>query len=100
MLYQLSYVRVRPGYRESPGWGMARRAPSPTMNSTGSGPPSLENRRTESELMLENLPRREEGQTMAEYAVTLGVITALVVAAIALLSGNVSNAITSIAGLI
>jgi Flp pilus assembly pilin Flp len=49
--------------------------------------------------MLENLPRREEGQTMAEYAVTLGVITALVVAAIALLSTNVTNAITGVAGL-
>ena len=36
---------------------------------------------------------------MAEYAVTLGVITALVVAAISLLSGNIANAISGVAGL-
>jgi Flp pilus assembly pilin Flp len=40
---------------------------------------------------------REEGQTMAEYAVILTVITVLVLAALTLLSGNISNVINRIA---
>jgi Flp pilus assembly pilin Flp len=44
--------------------------------------------------------RREEGQTMAEYGVVLAVITLAVIAAITLLSGNVSNAINSVANLL
>ena len=44
--------------------------------------------------------RREEGQTMAEYGVVLAVITLAVIAAITLLSGNVSNAITSVANIL
>jgi Flp pilus assembly pilin Flp len=42
----------------------------------------------------------ERGQTMAEYAVMLGVITALVVLALQLLSGVVSTGITNVATLI
>jgi Flp pilus assembly pilin Flp len=49
---------------------------------------------------LESLRRGEEGQTMAEYAVVLAVVTALVIGAITLLSGNVEKAITNVAGLI
>ena len=41
--------------------------------------------------------RREEGQTMAEYAVILTVITAAVLAALVLLSGNISTVIDAIA---
>ena len=48
----------------------------------------------------ESLRKREEGQTMAEYAVVLAVVTALVIGAITLLSGNVKNAITNVANLI
>ena len=44
--------------------------------------------------------RREEGQTMAEYGVVLAVITLAVIAAITLLSGNVSNAINSVANIL
>ncbi len=44
--------------------------------------------------------RREEGQTMAEYAVVLAVVTALVIGAITLLSGNIQNAVTNVANLI
>ena len=43
---------------------------------------------------------REEGQTMAEYGVVLAVITPFIIAAIALLSGNVSNAIGAVTGIL
>jgi Flp pilus assembly pilin Flp len=39
------------------------------------------------------LPRREEGQTMAEYAVILGVITVLVVVTLGLLSDAIIGAL-------
>ena len=42
----------------------------------------------------------EEGQTMAEYGVVLAVITIAVFGALALLSGNIVNAITRVAGYI
>jgi Flp pilus assembly pilin Flp len=42
----------------------------------------------------------ERGQTMAEYAVMLGVTTALVVLALQLLSGVISTGITNVATLI
>ncbi|MFI5051058.1 MAG: Flp family type IVb pilin [Gaiellales bacterium] len=38
----------------------------------------------------------DEGQTMAEYAVVLGVITVAVVGALTLLSGTISNVIASV----
>jgi Flp pilus assembly pilin Flp len=44
--------------------------------------------------------RREEGQTMAEYAVILTLITAAVIGALALLSGNITTVLNGIAGLI
>lgn len=44
--------------------------------------------------------RNDRGQTMAEYAVVLAVVTALVVAAISLLSTNVGNAITNVANVL
>jgi Flp pilus assembly pilin Flp len=43
------------------------------------------------------LRARERGQTMAEYAVVLGVITIALVAVFTLLGNNVSSAITVIA---
>jgi Flp pilus assembly pilin Flp len=43
---------------------------------------------------------REEGQTMAEYAVVLGVITLAVVAVFGALSGAVTNAINNVIGFI
>ena len=43
--------------------------------------------------------RREDGQTMAEYAVTLGVITILIVTAIGGLSAAIENAIGLVAEL-
>jgi Flp pilus assembly pilin Flp len=42
----------------------------------------------------------QEGQTMAEYAVVLGVITIAVVLALSTLAGVVSDGITTVAGLI
>ena len=44
--------------------------------------------------------RREEGQTMAEYAVVLAVVTILVIGAIGLLSTNIKNEITKVANLL
>lgn len=41
---------------------------------------------------------RDEGQTMAEYAVILGVITPAVIVAYALLSGAVESMIRSVIG--
>ncbi len=47
-----------------------------------------------------SLRNREEGQTMAEYGVVLAVITIAVFAALTLLSGNISDALTRVAGYI
>lgn len=44
--------------------------------------------------------RREDGQTMAEYAVVLAVVTLLVIGAISLLSTNIGNEITKVAGIL
>jgi Flp pilus assembly pilin Flp len=40
--------------------------------------------------------RDESGQTMAEYAVVLGVIVVAVVAALTLLSGTISDVLASV----
>ena len=50
--------------------------------------------------LLSELPRREEGQTMAEYGVVLAVITIAALSALTLLGGNVTNALTRVAGFI
>ena len=42
--------------------------------------------------------RREEGQTMTEYAVVLAVITPAIVLALSLLSGSAQNMISSVLG--
>ena len=46
------------------------------------------------------LCKRDEGQTMAEYGVVLAVITIAVFGALALLSGNIVNAVNRVAGYI
>jgi Flp pilus assembly pilin Flp len=46
------------------------------------------------------LRRREDGQTMAEYGVVLALVTLVVVTAMSLLSGNVSNALESVANML
>jgi Flp pilus assembly pilin Flp len=43
---------------------------------------------------------REEGQTMAEYAVVLSMIAIVTVAVFIALSGSVANAITSVIGIV
>ena len=50
--------------------------------------------------MLATRVRREEGQTMAEYAVVLAVVTLLVIGAITLLGTNIGNELTKIAGIL
>ena len=50
--------------------------------------------------LFASLQSREEGQTMAEYGVVLAVITIAVFGALTLLSGNIVNAITRVAGYI
>jgi len=42
----------------------------------------------------------ERGQTMAEYGVMLALVTLAVVGAMTTLSGNISGAFTSIAGIL
>ena len=48
-------------------------------------------------LATRDLFRRNDGQTMAEYAVILSVISILVVGALLLLSGNINTVIRRIA---
>jgi Flp pilus assembly pilin Flp len=48
----------------------------------------------------ESLKKREEGQTMAEYGVVLAVITLVVILALGLLSTNIKNAISKVAGIL
>lgn len=43
------------------------------------------------------LRNREHGQTMAEYAIVLAIITVAVIAAISLLSSNISDALSTVA---
>jgi len=68
--------------------------------------PAFRNRRREVKQVLRlfdlfaSLRKREEGQTMAEYGVVLAVITIAVFGALALLSGNIVNAVTRVAGYI
>ena len=47
-----------------------------------------------------SLSSSDHGQTMTEYAVVLGVITLLIVGAIASLSGGIINAVTRVTGLV
>jgi Flp pilus assembly pilin Flp len=42
--------------------------------------------------------KKEEGQTMAEYGVVLAVITVLAIGAFSLLSSNIRDAISTVAG--
>ena len=49
---------------------------------------------------IDALRTREEGQTMAEYAVVLAVITVATVAVFTALSGGISAAITNVTGII
>jgi Flp pilus assembly pilin Flp len=44
--------------------------------------------------------KREDGQTMAEYAVVLGVITLAVVGVFTALAGGISGAINTVSGVI
>jgi Flp pilus assembly pilin Flp len=47
--------------------------------------------------LLGRFDRDEEGQTMAEYAVILAVISVAVIGALVLLSGNISTVLNKIA---
>ena len=50
--------------------------------------------------LVKTVRKREEGQTMAEYAVVLGVITLAVVGVFTALSGGISGAISAVTGAI
>jgi Flp pilus assembly pilin Flp len=52
------------------------------------------------ELVSKSIESREEGQTMAEYAVILGVITLLVVGAFTALSTQITTVIGNVTGII
>ena len=51
-------------------------------------------------MSMHDLTRDEHGQTMAEYAVVLGVITPIIVFTVAMLSESVAAVITEIAGVL
>jgi Flp pilus assembly pilin Flp len=44
--------------------------------------------------------RREDGQTMAEYAVVLAVITIALIAAFTALAGGITNAVSTVTNLL
>lgn len=48
------------------------------------------------ELLLNSIQRDEEGQTMAEYAVVLAVITVVIIGALTALAGGIGNALDSV----
>jgi Flp pilus assembly pilin Flp len=50
--------------------------------------------------LLKAARKREEGQTMAEYAVVLAVITVATVAVFTALSGGISGAINKVTGIL
>ena len=50
--------------------------------------------------MLRNLFNREEGQTMAEYALILVLIAVVAMVGIALLGTNINTMVTTLAGAI
>ena len=50
--------------------------------------------------LLRDLPRQEEGQTMAEYGVVLAVITIGAVAVFTALSGGITGALNKVIGLL
>ena len=50
--------------------------------------------------LLRTLPKREEGQTMAEYGVVLAVITIGAVAVFTALSGGITGALNKVIGLL
>jgi Flp pilus assembly pilin Flp len=50
--------------------------------------------------LIRAVRKGEEGQTMAEYAVVLGVITLAVVGVFTALSGGIKGAITAVTGAI
>ena len=62
--------------------------------------PSLRREVKQVQKLFASLQKREEGQTMAEYGVVLAVITALVIGALTVLSGNIDAAIRGVAGLL
>ncbi len=49
---------------------------------------------------IESRKGRQEGQTMAEYAVILGVITPAIIVAFALLSDTAAGAVTKVVDII
>lgn len=52
------------------------------------------------EFLYKKFAIEEEGQTMAEYGVVLAVITAGIIAALLLLSGNIGAALNKVAGML
>ena len=51
-------------------------------------------------LLLRHNLRRQEGQTMAEYAIVLAVISAAIITALVLLSGNIKVVLSRISSAI
>lgn len=50
--------------------------------------------------LLSRLHREDEGQTMAEYAVVLAVITVAILLTLGVLSGSINDALTNVSNVI
>jgi Flp pilus assembly pilin Flp len=92
MLYRLSYVRAPVilardcgGFGPRRQWEREERGVRPA-GEGGGGMQAFSN------------PRREEGQTMTEYAVVLAVITPAIIGAFALLSDGFINRLATVIG--
>jgi Flp pilus assembly pilin Flp len=92
----LTWSRSRSGFVSCPAaFGFAGRACPPSAKEVN----QVLNLYTFAQTFFARM-RREEGQTMAEYAVVLAVVTLLVIGAVTLLSTNIGNEISKIAGIL
>ena len=57
-------------------------------------------RHEDDDSQMRRLIRREDGQTMAEYAVILSLLTITAAAVFLALSGGVANAMTTVTGIV
>jgi Flp pilus assembly pilin Flp len=79
------------GLGSSPGVGMVRSASSTTVRGMTLSP-LLD--------LIRALQRRQQGQTMAEYAVVLAVVVVATVAVFTALSGGISGALNTVNGIL
>jgi Flp pilus assembly pilin Flp len=106
MLYQLSYVRLTPltippersANGSSEGWPTQRLRTTIRANRTRGVRPPPARSAGGIALGFEQLRRGDEGQTMAEYAVVIGVITPVLVLLFATMGGAIVARLETVAG--